>query len=317
MPALSEAENKFFSSRGSEVDPTLNVPEPAPELEGGDAPPEAPPAAAVPAPAPAPAPAPEPKPPEPKPQGEPSAQVPIAALHEERRRRAEAEQSARALQQQIEEFRRAMEQAQAPQPPDPNEDPVGALRYQNEQLARQLEEVRQWRAQQDQAAQQQGAYMTLTQRVAAAEQAFRQSAPDYDQATQFMLQAEDRRLQAFYPDAAQRAQVLRQEAANMLSQALQQGRDPAQVLYEAARNMGYTAPAPDPQPQATPALSAAPAPAEAASAAVKTIQKGLQQQSTLSAGGSTPPSEMTAEMLAGIRDPVEFNKQWAKVFGRR
>lgn len=312
MP-LNEAETKFFSSRGADVDPSLTAaPEstPAPEPESTAAvPPESAkaPAPESAAPAPAPAPAPLETPP----------QVPIAALHEERRRRAEADARFQQLQEQFAQLQNQIRQAQAPQPPDPDEDPVGALRYQNEQLQAQLQQVNEWRAQQERERQQQAAHLTLTQRVAAAEQAFRARTPDYDEAAKFALEAEDRRLQAFYPDPGQRAQALQQEAANVLAQAVQQGRDPAEVLYTMAKNMGYgVAPTVASPPPVAAATAPAPAPTPAPSNVVETIQRGLKQQTVGAVGGSTPPSEMTPEMLASLSGP-EFQKGWAKMFGRR
>ena len=299
--ALNEAETKFFTSRGEDVDASLSAPpEPAPEQ--------------TPAPAAAPAQpeAPAAKAPEPKPAEAPKATesddrpgfVRQEALHAERQRRQQLEAEHRALMQQVQEMRQAMQQAQAPQAPDPNEDPQGYLAWQNQQLSSRLEQIDQWRAQQEQQTRQQQAYASFTQQVQASENAFRAAHPDYEAAAQFGLQQYDKLLSAQFPDPGQRAQQIQIAAAQALSQAVQQGRDPAEFIYSLARNMGY-APA-----QAAPA---APAPAEEV---VKTIQKGLAQQSNLSAGGSTPPTEMTPEMLAGIRDPVEFNKQWAKMFRR-
>jgi hypothetical protein len=319
VPPLNEAENKFFQSRGAEVDASLSAPAAEPEPTG-EADPAAPAASSqTAAPAPATAAAPEVKPADPvAQQAQQAPQVPISALHEERRRRAEAEQTARALQQQIEQFQRAVQQAQTPEPPDPNEDPVGALRYQNEQLSAQLQQVLEWRAQQDRAAQQQSAYAALTERVNASEQSFRQAHPDYDQASQHLLETQDRFLQAFYPDPNVRALVLRQQAANVLAQAVQQGRDPAQVLYDAARNVGYTGAAAGTAAGAAAAPAVAPAQGQAQAAAevVKTIEKGLKQQTTIGSGGATPPSEMTPQMLAGLSG-AEFQEGWKKMFGRR
>ena len=303
--ALNDAESKFFTSRGTEVDPSLSAPEPTPAPE-----PEA-----VPATTPAAASAPAPSPAAPPPVAE-SPQVPLAALHEERRKRAEIEAERQQLRAQLEQFQRAIQQAQAPQPPDPEQDPVGYLAFQNQQLQARIQQMDEWRAQQERERQAQTQYATLTQTVAAAEQSFRAKTPDYDQAAAYALQMEDKRLSAFYPDPGVRTQVLRTEAAQLLAQLVREGRDPAEGLYQMAKNMGYAAPAAAAAPASPAAQAAAPAPAPApvapaAAAAAETIQKGLKQQ-TVSAGGSTPPSEMTPEMLAAISDPAEFNKAWAK-----
>ena len=304
--ALNEAEAKFFTSRGTEVDASLSAPEltPAPGPE----------TSATPAAAPAPAPAPTPSTAAPPAPAE-SPQVPLAALHEERRKRAEIEAERQQLRAQIEQFQRAMQEAQAPQAPDPEQDPLGYLSFQNQQLQARIQQMDEWRAQQERERQQQTQYATLTQTVAAAEQSFRAKTPDYDQAAAYALQMEDKRLSAFYPDPAVRTQVLRTEAAQLLAQLVREGRDPAEGLYQMARNMGYAGPAPvaAPAPAAAAAPVPAPAPAPApASSVVDTIERGLKQQTVSGAGGSTPPSEMTPEMMAAISDPAEFNKAWAK-----
>lgn len=298
--ALNEAEAKFFTSRGTEVDASLSAPEPTPAPE--------PETSATPAAAPAPAPAPTPSTAAPPAPAE-SPQVPLAALHEERRKRAEIEAERQQLRAQIEQFQRAMQEAQAPQAPDPEQDPLGYLSFQNQQLQARIQQMDEWRAQQERERQQQTQYATLTQTVAAAEQSFRAKTPDYDQAAAYALQMEDKRLSAFYPDPAVRTQVLRTEAAQLLAQLVREGRDPAEGLYQMARNMGYAAPAPVAAPAPAPAPTPAPAPA---SSVVDTIERGLKQQTVGGAGGSTPPSEMTPEMMAAISDPAEFNKAWAK-----
>ena len=298
--ALNDAESKFFTSRGTEVDPSLSAPEPTPAPE--------PETSATPAAAPAPAPAPTPSTAAPPAPAE-SPQVPLAALHEERRKRAEIEAERQQLRAQIEQFQRAMQEAQAPQAPDPEQDPLGYLSFQNQQLQARIQQMDEWRAQQERERQQQTQYATLTQTVAAAEQSFRAKTPDYDQAAAYALQMEDKRLSAFYPDPAVRTQVLRTEAAQLLAQLVREGRDPAEGLYQMARNMGYAGPAPVAAPAPAPAPTPAPAPA---SSVVDTIERGLKQQTVGGAGGSTPPSEMTPEMMAAISDPAEFNKAWAK-----
>ena len=314
---LSEAETKFFASGGSEVDPSLGA---APADEPSATTPAEP--AAAPAPAAAAA-----APAQPAPAAQPAAapeapqQVPLAALHEERRRRAEAEQNARQLQQQFEQLQTAMRQAQEPQAPDPEQDPVGYLAFQNRQLQQQLSEIGQWRQQTEQQRQQAMQYQTFVQQVAQSENAFRAKTPDYDDSVQFAMKLEDARLRAFYPDPAERQRVLQTEAANVLSQAIQRGMDPAAALYQAAKELRAAVGVPA-MASAVPAVApaapvpAAVAPAQVADAAEK-IRKGLAQQTNLAAGGTTPPAEMTPEALASISDPAEFNRQWNKMFKRR
>lgn len=301
---LSEAETKFFSSRGEEVDSSL-APEPAKEPEK----------AAEPAAKPQEKPAEPAKASEPAkaPDAPPAQHVPIAALHEERQKRARAEQERAQLQAALQQFQQAQEQASKPQPPDPEADPLGHQAFQIRQQQEELQELRTWRQQQEQTQHQQRAFSQFTQRVVAAEQAYRAEHTDYDAAAAFAISQYDKLLTASIPDPAQRQQQIQVMAGQELARVVGQGGNPAEFVYNFARSMGYAGPAPAVAvtPQPTPA-PAAPAP-QTLPAAVETIQRGLKQQSSIASGGATPASEVTPEMALALKGD-EFNKWWSKQF---
>jgi hypothetical protein len=297
---MSEAENKFFSSGGSDV---------APELKPKDAPPEtaAPATTSTPASTPATTPA--------APVTESTQQqVPLAALHEERQKRARAEQERQALQERVRQFEDAIAQAQKqqqqPAAPDPNVDPIGAALHQAQVTKAELEEVKQWRAQQEQASQHQNLRQQFTQAVANSEAAFRASHPDYDQAFNHASQQYDKMLKAMIPDPVARRQRVIQEANGVALQLLSEGRDPAQFFYDFAREMGYTGTPPAPT---TVTQQAAPV-QQTTSEVVKTIERGLKQQGNSGGGGATP-GEITPEMALNL-PAAEYNKWWTKQFKR-
>lgn len=302
MAKLNAAEAAFFDSRGETVDASLNeglpppaapaAPDPAPAAEDGATAP--PPAATTPDQTAAAKPGPH--------------QVPVAALQAERQKRQQIEQEAQQLRAQIEAYQRMQAPAKPAEPAAPSfdEDPVGALAYQNQALSRQLEEVTTWRQQQEQAAQQQQVVQNLVQQTAQSAREFRAQQPDYDQAFQFLTEQRDKQLAALIPDPAQREQAMFMEALQLSVQALQAGVSPAQRYYEIAKQWGYAAAAP-----------AAPSPPPEESPAVKAIRKGMKQQSSVSGAGSTPPGELTPEQMLAIRDPAAFNKAWAQQFQRR
>ena len=292
MSDLNAAETKFFESRGTEVDPSLK-----PQAQHEPTPPaDSPPADAQPA-----TPATQTN----APPKQDDRQVSLQALQQERARRQMAEQ-------QLQEMQRAIQQAQAEyerqqKTPDPQEDPIGAIQYQNEQLKAQLEQVSQWRQQQE-AAQQQAAFQNeLVQRVAQSAREFAQQAPDYPDAWKFITETRSKQLAPLIPDPGQREQVMMREALELATQAMQQGINPAQRYYEIAKAWGYGAPAPTSPP---------PAPALQSSPAAETIQRGLRQQSGISGGGSTPNTEMSPQQLANIKDPKAFAAAWDKVMSR-
>lgn len=307
MAKLNAAEQSFFDSRGETVDPSLTestpaapnaaTQQPAPPAqpsEDGDAAPNAAPSA--------------------QPHQEPAKaphQVPVSALQAERHRRQQMEQEAQQLRAELEAIRRA-QQPQQPaqpqeQPPSFEEDPVGALAFQNQRLQQQLEEVSSWRRQQEEAAQQQQVVQALVQRTADSAREFRAQQPDYDQAFQYLTEQRDKQLAVLIPDKAQREQAMFMEALQLSVQALQAGVSPAQRYYEIAQAWGYTPQQVQPPPAAV----------QEETPATKAIRRGMKQQSSVTAGGATPSGELTPEQLLAIRDPAAFNKAWTQQFQRR
>lgn len=298
---MTEAETKFFDSKGETVDPALKPAEPAKAPESG--------ATVVPAIPPAAAPA-EPTTP----------QVPLTALHEERKARQQAEADRKTLQAQITQFQQQLEQlqkAQQPPPPDPNQDPIGAVLHQQKQNQATLEQIQQWRNEQDQYTHQLLARQKFQQDVMTSEQAFRTKQPDYDAAANYALQQYDKLLTALIPDPAARNQRVMQEAMGSLWAVMQEGRDPAQFIYDLAKHMGYAGPQAPAAPNAAPAIAAPSIPAltqQTVPAAVAAIERGLKQQGNPGGGGS-PNGEITAEMALKLPND-EFNKWWGKSFRR-
>ena len=291
MKKLNDAEAKFFETQGEEVHESLQK-EPAETAAAAEAAPAAPEAA--------PTTKDEPKA-EPKPE---SRQVPLEALQAERQKRQQVEAEFTQLRQALEA---AARQQQTPEPSF-DEDPIAALAYQNRQLSEQVQQFQQWQQQQELQRQQQSAYQGFTQHVIAAEQQFAAEHPDYNEASQFAIQMYDKMLAVSIPDAAQRRAQLQTIAAAELARVVQSGGNPAEFIYNFARQMGYA----QEQPQAA---AAPPAPEPET---VRKIRKGLQQQANLSGGGATPATEYTPEMLASLstKNPKAFNAAWAKAFAR-
>ena len=164
--------------------------------------------------------------------GDDGRQVPLKVLMEERTRR-------RALESRLEAFNGHLEAlaqqqaAQRPQPqpegpPDPNEDPIGALRYERQQREH-LQRYLQTQA--------------LEQRVArdyvADAQRFAAQTPDFGQAYNHLFTGRVAELRAQgWSDDSIRQQVQREEFTIALG-ALRAGHSPAQQAYELAKARGY------------------------------------------------------------------------------
>jgi hypothetical protein len=64
--------------------------------------------------------------------------------------------------------------------------------------------------------------------------------PDYYERVSFLRERRNRELELMgYTDAAERAQVIANEAAMLVSGAIRQGRNPAQVAHELSEQWGY------------------------------------------------------------------------------
>lgn len=188
--------------------------------------------------------------------------VPLGALQEERTKRQEKErelEETRAMQQRMQErFNEMMMRLQGVQkePPAPeedvipdfHEDPAGHVEGLKRQFAREMEVLRQAVGQQQGMTQQQQHVQQLAQRATAAETEFRAKAPDYDNAASFFQQRKMAEYQAFGLDAAQAQQQLARDCTGIVQGAVQRGANPAEVMYNLAKALGYSTQAPAKQP---------------------------------------------------------------------
>lgn len=294
---------------------SLNAPSEAPpkswEQEVADAGAEAP--ASVPEPAPAPVAepvqeaAPEPPQAQETASEETDRRVPLKALQEERQKRSEAERRAAENERRITEMMARMEQIQqqlAPQtpeptPPDPETDPIGALKFQNERLQKLQEEARQ------QAYEQQ---LNVVAYRAAVE--FKAQAPDYPDAYQYAIKSRAAELSAIgTPDHAI-PDILRREEMNLIATAHQNGRNPAQAIYEFAKARGYQMPQPAPAP-----LAAAPAPVAPQPAPNPQLQQAKAAVAASAAAGGAPAAkgELTIAEISNLKGAA-FDAAWNKMF---
>lgn len=241
--------------------------------------------------------------------------VPHAALHEERER---AKRYAAELQRErqdraklegrfevLERLARGDQERQAPKIPGKDEDIVGNLDGRLAQQEAELTTFRQWQQNQAQENQRQQQLHGFRGAVAAREDAFRQGAPDYDDATNFLRKSRDEELQFMgYDDPGLRQQIIDGEAIALANQAMQQGKDPAKGFYDMATRRGYKkAPAASPEQRA------------------ETIKNGLAAGRSIGgAGGGSTPKALSPEAILAMSDD-EFDKlkdgDWKKAFGVR
>ena len=233
--------------------------------------------------------------------------MPLQALQQERAEKKQLRDELKAYrewQAQLAQRLQQMPTAQAPQAPDPQTKPLEYINHVLGNMQATTSELQQWRQQQEQVAQQRAAMQQVSDWATIQEQEFAKTQPEYHDAYRYAADTRDKELQALgFADPTQRAAIVRQNTAEIINNAIQQGRNPAELVWEYAQARGFA-------PKGKRAGSNEEAQAK--------IAAGLQAAGAkLNQGGATGEGELSAKDLAGITDPEEFEKAWKRVFGKR
>jgi hypothetical protein len=237
----------------------------------------------------APAAASEPVPPSEPKAPEPQGTVPQAALHEERKRRQEAEERARQIEllnarmeERFRAFRDALTPRQQPQQqaPDPDRDIFGAVKHDRAELWRQRQEIENYKRQ----IQAEDQMRALKQWGSDAEASYVRANPDYYQALNHLRQARARELQVWGMQPSAIGQQLQHEENQLLARAAAERRNPAEMAHALAKQRGYVTGAPPQRPAASGSTPSNPQPY----VDLNRIEAGQKQAASLSnVGGGT------------------------------
>lgn len=288
---LNEAESKFFESKGRDVAPALA--EDAAEPGSGGA------AEAIPAPDSAEAGNPEPA--AHTGQQRDKRFVPLQALQEERAEKKQLREELRQYREWQAQLTQRLQQMpvqqQAPMP-DPETRPLDYINHVLSNMQASTAELQQWREQQERTAQQRLSEQRLMDWAESQGQAFSKEQPDYADARRHALDARDRELKALGYSSAERAAILRLNEMEVANSAFQQGRNPAELVWDYARARGFAP--------------------KARNDGASKIAAGMQAAGgKLNQGGTAGDGDLSAKDLVGISDPDEFEKAWKRVFGKR
>ena len=294
MPQLNEAETKYFESGGEEVAPALHEELPGSDAGAGEAAPAADTAGA---------------------DAQPEARaerdnrdsrfVPLQALQEERAEKKQLREELRQYREWQAQLTQRLQQMPVQSPashaPDPRTQPLEYINHVLGSVQNSTAELQQWRQQQELATQQRATVQQYADWARGQEAEFSKVQPEYRDAYRFAAESRDKELQALgYGDAGVRANIVRMNTAEIINNAMQSGRNPAELVWEYARARGF-----------------APKGARIADGQAK-IAAGLQAAGgKLNRGGETGEGDVSAKDLAGITDPDEFEKAWKRVFGRK
>lgn len=172
-----------------------------------------------------------------------------------------------------------------PAMPDPEADPVAALKALTGEFQRLKGETAEQARQRQQAEQHQAAQREFLGRYQAAAAEFVQAKPDFMAAYSHLRADRAAELAAMGFAGPQAQHILEQEEFGIAAQAFQQGRNPAEVMYALAARRGY---------------KAAEAKPDAKAPDLKTIAAGQAAAGTLSGSGSAAPPDLTLESVANM-----------------
>jgi hypothetical protein len=236
--------------------------------------------------------------------------VPYGALHEEREKRKELQRELQANAEKTRRMEEALErfQAQINQPaqkqPDFNDDPIEALKYQQEELRKRTEATNDFLRQQALDSQRQQAQIEFVNKYQQSAQAYTKENPDFKTAYGFLVENTKAELRAagYNEDEVSRALIMRE--AEVVAKAYQDGVNPGERIYKLAQSRGYRTPVAETQQPSN------------AEQKIEIAKKGVEMSKSLD-GGNPPPSKMTYEKLASLDDDDEFLKEFKKMHRRK
>jgi hypothetical protein len=232
IPQMNESESKFFESGGQDVAASLLDSSPATEQPQEQAGSETEPASAEPSVA------------VPEREAREGRFVPLQALQEERAEKKQLREELRQYrewQAQLAQRLQQMPASQPPQAPDPQTRPLDYINHVLGHMQSSTAELQQWRQRQESAAQQRAAVQQYASWATNQEQEFAKNEPEYHDAYRHAADARDKELQTLgYADPAIRANIVRMNTAEIINNAIQQGRNPAELVWEYARARGFT-----------------------------------------------------------------------------
>ncbi len=240
-------------------------------------------------------------------------QVPLKTLLSERERH---EEDRKRLESQLQRYERLSEKLQRwhsereaakvekvaepePEPPPFEEDPAAHLSARFSQVEKRLQNVDEVVSQEKQRAQQASQADQVLRATRAREVEFvSEGHDDYNDALNHVRSVYYNLYQNLGLSPEDAAEKLRQDELGTAYMALQQGRNPAQVIYDAAKSMGYTRQEKPSEPQSQPAEE-------------KEVGKAAKLEQARGIGGGGEP---TVDDLAEMNKD-EFDQAMEELFG--
>lgn len=239
--------------------------------------------------------------------------VPLAALHESRDQtksmRAELNETREKMTRMETLFTQMQTRSagpakgeEAPEIPSYEDDPDGHFQGTIAALQGKIDKLEADNGQRQQAAETGVQEQQLLDQYAGAVREYTKKQPDFQAAYEFLAESVGNELEARgYADPKQRSDALQFEEGRMVGMALQQGKDPAEALYNLAKLRGYMA-----------KDAGGDGGGESDEDKLARLQKGQAAAVSLSGKGSTGKGAVTLEALAAMPDGPEFDAAWEK-----
>ena len=242
---------------------------------------------------------------EPEPEKALEKTVPYAALHEERQLRKEAAAENADMRDKVsrmEERFSMFQEATAAPVADFDDDPAGHLKAQTEAQTKAITEIQATQRAQAEAQEQQKQFGDFMGHYSTAAAAFSESNPDFGAAYKHLAEQRTAIYKASGLDPRQIESSIQRDEIEVVQNAMQSGRDPAEAIYDVAKAHGYTN---GPKPGKTEGEEK-----------IETIVEGQKASTTLAGTGKTT-APISLEQLADMdSDSPEFSKAWNEVFGK-
>jgi hypothetical protein len=231
-----------------------------------------------------------------------------AAMHEERERRKELQRQVdevRTKNQRLEEtFQRVMymreQQAQQPQQPSYEDDPLGTLRSKQENLENFLATQAQAYQQQQQ---QQMVQQQFIRRYEESAKAFMQDKPDFLDAYKYVAADLTKQYEAAGYPAEVVQRLLHEDEAAIVANAYNDGVNPAERIYNLARVRGYN--------------TSQKVAGNSADQKMSQLEKGIKASKSLSTvSDKSPKGRMTLEDVASMSDKEFAALDWDTVLSQ-
>jgi len=202
-------------------------------------------------------------------------------------------------------LKKAQEQSQDPAPSF-DDDPVAALKYENEQLKKQMADFNSYKDQQIQQTEQQRGYQQFVQNYQQKAAEFSQEHPDFNDAYKYALECRLSDYKSLGYTDQQARQLVGDDEKAIAARALQEGDNPAESIYNFAKSRGFNGQQ-QPQQQSPQDKIAA------NNEKIAKLEKGIEASKSIHSGGGQPVKDFSLSDVANMDDD-DFDKvDWSKV----